>query len=60
VYWVCVASFWQQGGYRDGCCEKLLEASPMSDRANATGSKINLLLAKAEPISDGGSACGIT
>jgi len=32
----------------------------MSDRANATGSKINLLLAKAEPISDGGSACGIT
>ena len=25
------------GGYRGGCCEKLLEASPMSDKVNASG-----------------------
>ena len=24
------------GGYRDGFCGKLLEASPLSDRANAS------------------------
>ena len=41
------------GGYRDGFCEKLLEASPMSNRISATGSKMDILLAKAEPISDG-------
>jgi len=32
----------------------------MSSRANATSSKMDPLLAKAEPISDGGSASGIT
>jgi len=32
----------------------------MSDEANATGSKMDPPLAKAEPISDGGSASGIT
>jgi len=36
VYWVCVARFQQQEGYRGGCCEKLQEPSPVSDRANAS------------------------
>jgi len=47
---------WGQGeGYRGGCCEKLLEASPMSDSAQdpmPAGSYMDLLLAKA----DSGSA----
>jgi len=41
------------GGYRIGSCEKLLEASPMSNGASASGSKTDLLLAKAKPISNG-------
>ena len=36
LYWVCVARLWPWGGYRGGFCEKLLEASPLSDRANAS------------------------
>jgi len=36
VYWVCVARFWQQRGYRGGFFKKLLEASPMSDRDSAS------------------------
>ncbi|KAK4817094.1 hypothetical protein QYF61_027925 [Mycteria americana] len=35
--------------------KKMLEASPMSDRANASQLQMDPLLAKAEPISDGGS-----
>jgi len=35
LYWVCVARFWQLGGYSGGFCEKLLEASPVFNRANA-------------------------
>ncbi|KAK4827150.1 LOW QUALITY PROTEIN: hypothetical protein QYF61_015104 [Mycteria americana] len=37
---MCIGFLWQgfgsREGYRDGFCEKLLEASPMSDRANAS------------------------
>ena len=37
---LCVGFVWQgfgsRGGYRGGFCEKLLEASPVSDRANAS------------------------
>lgn len=33
-----MARFW----YRDGLCEKLPEASPMSNRANAAGSRMSL------------------
>jgi len=54
MYLVCVARFWYWGGHRDG--EKLPENSPMSDSTNATGSKTDLPLDKAEPISDGSSA----
>jgi len=45
------------GGYRGGFCEKLQEASTMSDKS---GSMTDPLLAKVEPISDGGSASVIT
>ena len=51
---------WVAGGLRGGFCENLLEASPRADRANATGSMTAPPLAKAEPISDGASASGIT
>ena len=48
-------------GYRGGFCEKLLEASPMSDiEPMPAGSKTDPLLAKAKPISSSGSASGIT
>ena len=37
----CIGFAWQGfgggGGYRGGFCEKLLEASPMSDTVNASG-----------------------
>ena len=37
LYWICVSRFCQPGGgHSGGFCEKLLEASPMSDRANAS------------------------
>jgi len=42
--------------YRGGFCEKLPEASPMSDRASATNSKMDSLLAEAKLISDSDSA----
>ena len=36
----CIGFAWQdfssEGGYRGGFCEKLLEASPMSNRASAS------------------------
>lgn len=48
------------GGYRVGFSEKTLEASPTSNRANASGSRLDPLLAKAEPISDSGSTSGAT
>lgn len=38
-------------------CEKLAEASPVSDRANAS---LDTLLVIAEPIRDGGRASGMT
>lgn len=43
-------------GYRGGFSEELLEASPMSGKANARG----LLVTKAEPSNDGGSTSGKT
>jgi len=36
VLWVCVARFLVAGGYKGVFCEKLLEASPMPDKANAS------------------------
>lgn len=48
------------GDYRGGFCEKLPEASPVSDRANATGSRTDPPLGTAEPITDGGITSGIT
>jgi len=58
MYWVYMAS---GGGlsYRGGFCKKLPEASPLLDPMS-DGSKTDLLLAEAEPISDGGSTSGIT
>jgi len=48
------------GGYRGGFCEKPREASPMPDKASASGSKTDTPLARAKPISDSGSASVIT
>lgn len=47
------------GPYRVCSCEKLLEASRLSDRANARWLQ-DRPLAKAKPISNGGSTFGIT
>lgn len=44
-------------GYRGGFCDKLPEASPTCDGANAS-SKMDPPLAKAVLISDGGNAYG--
>ena len=38
-------------GLPGGFCEQMPEASPMSDRAGAAGSKTNSPLAKPEPVS---------
>ncbi|GAB0186407.1 hypothetical protein GRJ2_001106000 [Grus japonensis] len=46
-----------QGGYRGGFYQKLLEASPRSDRANA--SRLQDGPAKPEPISEGGKLMGL-
>lgn len=51
-----MARFGQQRGYRCGSCEKLVEASLVSDRANSSWR--DPLLAKGEPIGDGASASG--
>jgi len=48
------------GGYRGGFCEKLREASPVSDKPVSAGSKTDLPVAKAKPISEGGSTSVIT
>lgn len=46
------------GGLQGWLLQKLLEASPMADKTNASCSKVDLPQAKAEPISN--SASGIT
>jgi len=48
------------GFYRDGFYEKLREDSPLSDQPVPAGSRIDLLLAKAKPTGDSGSASVIT
>ena len=35
-YWVCMTGFSEARVYRSGFCGQLLEASPVSDRANAS------------------------
>ena len=53
--------FGSRGGYRGGFSEKLLEAYPVSPTEPIpAGSKMDPLLAKAEPISDSGNASVIT
>lgn len=47
------------GGYKDGFYEKLLEASTVSNGANAAGCKMVPLLDKTELTSDGGRTSGI-
>lgn len=54
-----MARFWKWGWYRAGSCEKILEASLVSSRANAADSRMDPL-ATSEPISDAGGASGIT
>ncbi|RMC00441.1 hypothetical protein DUI87_23050 [Hirundo rustica rustica] len=56
---VALRCFGSGGGYKGGFCETLTEASPKSNGANASGSKMDTPLAKAEPISDSGSASRI-
>ena len=48
------------GGYRGGFCGKLLEASLCPIEPMPASSKTDPPLAKAEPISNSGSASGIT
>lgn len=36
VFYVYMARFWKQRGYSGGFCERLLEASPMTNRVNAS------------------------
>ena len=48
------------GFYTDGFYEKLREDSPLSDQPVPAGSKTDLLLAKAKPTGDSGSASVIT
>jgi len=43
-----------------GFCEKLREASPILIKPLSAGSKTDLTLAKAKPISNGGCASGVT
>lgn len=38
MYWICMAKFWYQGGYRCGFWEKMLEAAPTSNGAKTIGS----------------------
>jgi len=52
-----MARFWQWGSYRGGFCEKLL---PCLIKPVLAGFKTDLPLPKAKPISNGGSASGIT
>jgi len=54
-----MARFWYQESYRSGFCEKLLEASLISTEPMPAESKMNPVLAKAKPISDGGSTSGM-
>lgn len=55
---VLVVEWGGRVGLQGPVCGKLLETSPMCPRASATGSQMELL-AKAEPIRDTGSSCGI-
>ena len=48
------------GGYRGGFFEKLLEVPPLLTGPMPASPKMDLLLAKAEPISDSGSTSVIT
>lgn len=62
VFTYCIGFAWQSfgtGGDIGVASVRSCQEFPVSDRANAS-SKMDLLLAKAEPISDGGSASGIT
>lgn len=47
------------GDYRGGFSEEQIEAFPMANKANCCCSKMDMLLAKAEPTSDAVSASGI-
>jgi len=55
-----VARFWHQEGCRHGFCEKTAEASSMSNKASSSWLQDRPLLAKAHPISYGGSTSLIT
>lgn len=59
VTW-CFRFAWQYfnggGGYRDGFCEKILKASPMSNRANVSRLQDGPTVGQGSAISDGGSA----
>ena len=48
------------GDYRAGCCEKLLSASPVSNRANTRRLQDGPVVSEAEPITGGGGVCVIT
>ena len=48
------------GGYRDGFCEKLLEASPKSDKANDSRLQDGRAAGQGQAMSDGGSTSVIT
>lgn len=53
---LCIGFTWQRCGSRGGFCEKTPRAAPMATEPVPADSKMNLPLAKAETISDAGSA----
>lgn len=54
-----MARLWWQGGYRGGLCEKLLETLPCPAELIPASSRMDLPLAKAEPINCGSNASAI-
>lgn len=58
MYWGYVARFWQWGGLGGGLCKKTSGQPPCQPEPIAVGSKTDPLLAKAEPVSNGGGTSG--
>jgi len=59
VYWVCVGRFWECGTTGAASVRSCQKLPPCPIEPTPAGSDTDLLLAKAEPVSDG-SASGIT
>ena len=60
LYWACVARFWYLGGYRGASVRSRQKLPLCPTEPMPASSKTDPLLAKAECISDSGSASGRT